>query len=134
MWIRRLARGTLAGGLLALAIAPAAAQDAADPDKGGYGVACADRAYFAQETRGSPVEQYLRIDAPEAARAFLKRTTGGKRADEVDAVIVLHTPSEGERVGVVPFADGCALDTGFMGPKMAIDQVLAGMLHDGLIE
>jgi hypothetical protein len=34
----------------------------------------------------------------------------------------------------VRFADGCALDTGFVGPKMAIDQVLAGLLHDGLID
>jgi hypothetical protein len=135
MWIRRSSRAALASGLAAFwitalgAAAPAGAQDA-----GGYGVACADRAYFAQETRESPVEQYVRIDAPAAARAFLTRTTGGAPADQVDAVIVLHMPGQGDRVGVVPFADGCALDTGFLGPKMAIDQVLAGMLHDGLID
>jgi hypothetical protein len=46
-------------------------------------------------------------------------------------VIVLHTPGEGARVSVVPFADGCALDSGFLGQNLAIDQVLAGMLHDG---
>jgi hypothetical protein len=131
MQVPRLLAGALAAfWITALgAAAPASAQDA-----GGYGVACADRAYFAQETRNSPVELYVRIDAPEAARAFLRQTTGGAPADAVDAVLVLHAPDGSARVGVVPFADGCALDTGFVGPKMAIDQVLAGLLHDGLID
>ena len=131
MQVPRFEAGALAAVLIAALTAPwtAGAQDA-----GGYGVACADRAYFAQETRNSPVELYLRIDEPAAARAFLAEATGGAPTNDVDAVIVLHTPGEGERVGVVPFADGCALDSGFLGPKLAIDQVLAGMLHDGLIE
>jgi hypothetical protein len=130
MQVRRWGGGALAVGVLALlAVSTAAAQDV-----GGYGVACADRAYFAQETRNSPVETYVQIDEPDAARAFLRQATGGAPAAEVDAVLVLHAPDGGARVGVVPFADGCALDAGFMGPKMAIDQVLAGLLHDGLIE
>lgn len=130
MQVRRWGGGTLAIGVVALMTAwPAAAQDG-----GGYGVACADRTYFAEETRNSPVETYVRIDESEAARAFLRQATGGAPAGEVDAVLVLHAPDGGDRVGVVPFADGCALDAGFMGPKMAIDQVLAGLLHDGLIE
>jgi hypothetical protein len=131
MQVPRLLAGALAAfWITALgAAAPASAQDA-----GGYGVACADRAYFAQETRNSSVEFYFRIDAHEAARAFLRQTPGGAPADAVDAVLVLHAPDGRARVGVVPFADGCALDTGFVGPKMAIDQVLAGLLHDGLID
>ena len=130
MQVRGWGGRALAVGVLALtAAAPAAAQDA-----GGYGVACADRAYFTEKTRNSPVETYVRIDAPDAARAFLRQATDGALAAEVDAVLVLHAPDGGARVGVVPFADGCALDAGFMGPKMAIDQVLAGLLHDGLID
>jgi hypothetical protein len=127
MQVGRLLAAGLAAGLLVSAGARA-------EDAGGYGVACADRAYFAEETKNSPVELYVRIDAPRAARAFLERTTGGRPAAGVDAVIVLHTPGEGARVGVVPFAGGCALDAGFLGQKLAIDQVLARMLHDGLIE
>lgn len=129
MQVGRQMIAMLMGGLLALATTPAPAQDA-----GGYGVACADRAYFSNETRGSPVELYVRIDAPQAAQAFLQQTTGGAPAPEVDEVLVLHTPDGGAQVGVVPFSDGCALDAGFLGQKMVIDQVLAGMLHDGLID
>ncbi|MBK1670302.1 hypothetical protein CKO28_19950 [Rhodovibrio sodomensis] len=107
---------------------------AAAQQTGGYGVACADHAYFDRRMRGSPVELYVRIDDPQAVRRFLRQATGGVPQANVESLIVLHAPDGGARVGVVPFADGCALDTGFMGPKMAIDQVLAGLLHDGLID
>lgn len=103
-------------------------------DSGAYGVACADTAYFNRELQHSPVELYLRISDPRAARAFLRRVGPAVADIGADAVILLYNPLGADRIGVVPFADGCALETGFMGDKMQVDQMLAGMLHDGLIE
>lgn len=108
---------------------PAAAQQT-----GGYGVACADGAYFDARMRQSPVELYIRIDEPMAAQRFLRQATGGTPDSTVDALIVLYTPAGGSRVGVIPFAEGCALEAGFLSPKMAVDQVLAGLLHQGLLD
>jgi hypothetical protein len=101
---------------------------------GTYGVACADTAYFEDRIRHSPVELYLKIPDRRAAQELLRRLGPDMTEIEADALLLLYTPDAPYRMGIVAMAGGCALETGYMAMKMKVDQTLAGLLHEGLIE
>lgn len=123
-----------AAALAGVAMLAASAAGPADADQSSYGVACADRAFFRERIKDSPVEVYARASGAEASRYFYTSVRAGLPAQEVDEVLFLYNPEKRDMIGAIPFVDGCALETTVMGVKVQIDQILAGMLHHGYIE
>lgn len=125
--------GWVAAALVLLAAGPLPAR-AGGQAGGTYGVACADVAYFERRIRHSPVELYLEIPDRHAARELIRRLAPERADIAADALLLLYTPEAPYRMGIVPLADGCLLETGFIATKMYVDQTLAGLLHEGLID